>query len=163
MEGIPLHKTSTSLAAMLRSIVDIMEPHATGVGIKLRKVLDAGLPATVLVDEDKIAWAVGTLVGNALRHVPRGSSHHLGGTITVHAASKPETSTIIIEVSDDGPGIPPDKLPLLFQPAPYQRRVGYALILAREIALAHGGNLEVESTQDTLTHGTTVRLELPTH
>ena len=68
-----------------------------------------------------------------------------------------------IDVTDDGPGIPSDKVALLFQPAPYQRRVGYALILAREIALAHGGDMEVESTQDPHTHGTTVRLVLPAH
>ena len=88
-----------------------------------------------------------TLVGNALRHVPRGSFFHPGGEIVLHAASKPETREVAIEVTDDGPGIPSDKVALLFQPAPYQRRIGYALILAREIALAHGGDMEVESTR----------------
>jgi signal transduction histidine kinase len=146
---------------MVRSIVAIMEPHAEGVGVKLKTVLDAGLPATMSLDEDKIAWALGTLIGNALRYVPRGSFFHPGGEIAVHAASRPGTGDVIIEVTDDGPGIPSDKLPLLLQPAPYQRRVGYALILAREVAVAHGGNMEIESTQDPLTHGTTIRLVLP--
>jgi two-component system, chemotaxis family, CheB/CheR fusion protein len=163
MDAIPLHRRPAAVGAMRRSIVAIMEPHAEEVGVKMRMVLDAGLPAAVAMDEDKIAWVVGTLIGNALRYAPHGSSHHPRGTITVHASSKPATGEIAIEVTDDGPGIPSDRLPLLFQPAPYQRRVGYALILAREIAVAHGGTLEVESSQDPATHGTTVRLVLPDH
>jgi signal transduction histidine kinase len=148
---------------MLGSIVSIMEPYASDIGVKLKTVLEPGLPPTVSMDEDKIAWAIGTLIGNALRHVPRGSFFHPGGEIIVRGARKPDTGEIAIDVTDDGPGIPSDKIPLLFQPAPYQRRVGYALILAREIAKAHGGDMEVESTQDPDAHGTTVRLVLPAH
>jgi signal transduction histidine kinase len=163
MDAIPLQSRATSLEAMLGSIVSIMEPYASDLGVKLKTVLDPGLPPMVTLDEDKISWAIGTLIGNALRHVPRGSFFHPGGEIVVHAASNPETREVAIDVTNDGPGIPPDKVALLFQPAPYQRRIGYALILAREIALAHGGDMEVESTQDPHTHGTTVRLVLPTH
>ena len=79
----------------------------------------------------------------------------------MRAAHKAETGDLIIEVTDDGPGIPSDKLRPLFQPAPYQRRIGYALILAREIVEAHGGRVEVESSDDPLSHGTTIRLVLP--
>jgi two-component system sensor histidine kinase BaeS len=161
MEGIPLRRISTSLETMVRSIVSIMEPYASEAGIELKAELDAGLPATISIDEDKVAWALGTLIGNALRHVPRGSFFHPGGQIVVRATPRSETGTVVVAVTDDGPGIPPDKLPLLFQPAPYQRRLGYALILARQIAEAHGGTLEVESTQDPHTHGTTVRMTLP--
>jgi signal transduction histidine kinase len=161
MDAIPLHRRPTSLEAMAGSIVSLMEPYASSVGVKLKTEIDAGLPATISIDEDKIAWTIGTLIGNALRHVPKGSLFHPGGEIIVRAARKPEAREVLIEVEDDGPGIPADKVPLLFQPAPYQRRVGYALILAREIALAHGGRMEVTSTDDPLTHGTTMRVVLP--
>jgi signal transduction histidine kinase len=87
--------------------------------------------------------------------VPRGSYFHGGGEITVHASRPANSGEIVIAV------IPEEKLPLLFQPAPYQRRVGYALILAREIAAAHGGRMEVESSTDPLAHGTTIRMVLP--
>jgi signal transduction histidine kinase len=161
MDAIPLHRKPTSFPVMLGSIVNMMEPYAFDIGVKLKTELDANLPASVSVDEDKIAWTLGTAIGNALRHVPRGSFFHAGGEIVVRAVRKPENGDLVIEVADNGPGIPSDKLPLLFQPAPYQRRVGYALILAREIVEAHGGQMEVESSDDPQTHGTTVRLVLP--
>ncbi len=155
------HRRPTSVEAMIRSIVTIMEPYASDVGVKVKTSIDSGLPPTISLDEDKVAWSIGTLIGNALRHVQRGLFFHPGGEIVVQAGSKREAGELVIEVTDDGPGIPAEKIPLLFEPAPYQRRVGYALILAREIALAHGGDMEIESTQDPHSHGTTVRLVLP--
>ncbi|RPI50044.1 MAG: sensor histidine kinase [Acidobacteria bacterium] len=161
MDAIPLHRRSTSLATMVSSVVSMMEPYASDIGVKLKTDLDAAAPATLSLDEDKIAWTIGTLIGNALRHVPRGSFFHPGGEIVVHVGRHANSDEVTIDVTDDGPGIPPDKLPLLFQAAPYQRRVGYALILAREIVEAHGGRMQVRSSDDPLTHGTTISLVLP--
>jgi two-component system CheB/CheR fusion protein len=146
---------------MVNSIVTMMEPYASDIRVKLTTKTDSDVPATLTIDEDKIAWTLGTLIGNALRHVPRGSFFHPGGEIVVKVSHRQESGEVAVEVTDDGPGIPPDKIPLLFQPAPYQRRVGYALILAREIVEAHHGRMEVDSSDDPLTHGTTIRLVLP--
>jgi signal transduction histidine kinase len=162
MTCIPMRPHSTSLEAMVRSVTSLMEPFAKDARITLKVVMDPGLPKTIMVDEDKIAWTLGMLIGNALRHAAQGSFFHPGGQIVTRATPGPKENQVTIEVSDDGPGIPADKLPLLFQPAPYQRRVGYALILGREIAQAHGGDLEVTSSQDPVGHGTHVRLVLPT-
>jgi signal transduction histidine kinase len=161
MDGIPLNRRTTSIESVVRSIVELMEPYANDIRVALKIDLDPRLPSTMTLDEDKIAWTLGTLIGNALRHVGRGSFFHPGGTIVVRAIAKPETGEIVIEVSDDGPGIPADKLPLLFQPERTDRRVGYALLLAREIVTAHGGVLEADSTDDPLKHGTTMRILLP--
>jgi signal transduction histidine kinase len=159
-EGIPLNRRPSSIESVVHSIVELMEPYASDIRVALKIEIDPRLPL-VNVDEDKIAWTLGTLIGNALRHVGRGSFFHPGGTIVVRAVAKPETGQIVIEVSDDGPGIPADKLPLLFQPERTDRRVGYALLLAREIVTAHGGVLEADSTDDPLKHGTTMRILLP--
>jgi signal transduction histidine kinase len=161
MKGIPLNERRSSIEGIVRSVVELMEPYANDIRVALETEFDPQLPPTVALDEDKIAWALGTLIGNALRHVSRGSFFHPGGSIVVRTAVRPATNDIAIEVSDDGPGIPAEKVPLLFQPEPHERRVGYALILAREIAAAHGGTLEVDTTQDPLKHGTTMRLVLP--
>jgi signal transduction histidine kinase len=161
MPCIPLRRHPTSIDVMIRSIVGLMEPHARDMRVALKVDCEPGLPALVDIDEDKIAWTLGTLIGNALRHAGKGSFFHPGGEITVHAGPGPAPGQLTIDVTDDGPGIPADKLPLLFEPAPYQRRVGYALILGREIARAHGGDLDVTSSQDPVQHGTRARLVLP--
>jgi signal transduction histidine kinase len=147
---------------MVRQIVSLMEPYAHDIGADLNVEIVDAVPAQLTIDEDKIAWALGTLIGNALRYVPRKSMFHLGGQIAVRVSTVKGTRDTMIEVSDNGPGIPPDKLALLFQPAPYQRRLGYALILAREIVEAHGGRMDVTSSLEPFGQGgTTVRLVLP--
>jgi signal transduction histidine kinase len=161
MGSIPIHPHQTSPDVMIRSVTALMEPYAKDARITLTVVMEPGVPATVMVDEDKIAWTLGMLIGNALRHAGKGSFFHPGGEIVVRAAPGPQPGQMTIEVSDDGPGIPVDTLSQLFEPAPYQRRIGYALILGREIARAHGGDLDVTSSQDPLKHGTRVRLVLP--
>ncbi len=161
MDSIPLRKTAVSLQAMVGSVVPLMQPYAKEMDVELKMVLAPDVPATVTLDEDKIAWTLGMLIGNSLRHVRRGSMFHQGGEIIVRAATRQETGDILIEVSDDGPGIPADVVAHLFEPSPSGRRVGYALILGREIMLAHGGWMEVESTQDPDSHGTTIRIGFP--
>lgn len=88
-----------------------------------------------------------------------------------HASSSPEIdvtvsrspSAAIVEVRDQGPGIPADMLPLLFQPYTQLGQkasggLGLGLYLAREIVTAHGGVIEAEST---VGKGTTVVVRLP--
>jgi signal transduction histidine kinase len=161
MDSIPLHKSNVSLQAMVDSVVFMMQPYAKEMDVDLKVMVHPGVPATVSVDEDKVAWTLGMIIGNALRHVQRGSMFRQGGQITVRAATRNETGAVVIEVSDDGPGIPADIASHLFEPSQSRRRVGYALILGREIMLAHGGSMEVESTQDPDAHGTTVRVVFP--
>jgi two-component system sensor histidine kinase AtoS len=65
-----------------------------------------------------------------------------------------------VVVQDDGAGIPPESFDRVFEPMFTTRAdgTGLGLTIARRIASAHGGRLELESTPDT---GTTVRLTLP--
>jgi len=67
---------------------------------------------------------------------------------------------VIIEVADDGPGVPRDIAPRIFDPLVTGRTggTGLGLALARRIAAAHGGTIELAATT---TAGATFRVELP--
>jgi signal transduction histidine kinase len=70
--------------------------------------------------------------------------------------------SVIISVEDDGPGIPDEKLPYLFErQAGSQHAVGLGLRLVKDIVAAHGGDIRVETSTDYQTHGTTVHVTLP--
>src|SRR5262245_14516498 len=160
VDCIPLRRTPTSLESLIRSVVALMQPYASEMQVDLRIAVDASLPTSITVDADKIAWTLGMLIGNALRHVRRGSMFRQGGEIVIRAAADAGTHDFVIEVADDGPGIAPDVVQQLFD-LTTGARPGYAVMLGREILIAHGGMLDVTSSQDPDAHGTTVRLSLP--
>jgi two-component system sensor histidine kinase BaeS len=81
------------------------------------------------------------------------------GTIIATAAG----GRVAIEVSDDGPGVPPDKLPHIFERfyragSQGTRGSGLGLAIAAEIAAAHGGTAEAARA---FPRGLRVRLTLP--
>src|SRR6266581_1958692 len=76
---------------------------------------------------------------NVLVHTPADTT----GTVTATTAG----DRLYIEVSDDGPGVPPDKLPHIFERfyragSQGTRGSGLGLAIAAEIAAAHGGTAE---------------------
>lgn len=109
-------------------------------------------------DPSRLAQCVENLIANALQHSPKGG----GVTITVSREARTDGEWARVEVVDEGPGIPPEVLPRLFKrlTTGTQREggLGLGLYLAKRIALAHGGDLTVESEPG---HGARFRLVLP--
>jgi signal transduction histidine kinase len=70
------------------------------------------------------------------------------GTITLHTA--PTLSGVMIEISDNGKGIPPDVLPKIFDPFFTTKKVGegtgLGLSIVQRIIKEHGGEIKVTST-----------------
>jgi signal transduction histidine kinase/ABC-type multidrug transport system ATPase subunit len=113
-----------------------------------------GLPQ-VWADHDRLEQVFVNLLGNALGHNPPGTR------VTVTAEAAPPS--VIVLVSDDGKGMPPE---LLYDPAvataarPHRRGdsgAGLGLSIAKGIVTAHGGALDLEQAE----RGTTFRITLP--
>ena len=68
---------------------------------------------------------------------------------------------VLIHVADNGPGIPEKTRERLFQPFAGSHRAGgsgLGLVISRELARAHGGDISLVSTGP---QGTTFRIEIP--
>ena len=118
----------------------------------LRKPLPDGMPAGAVFDPVHLARAIDNLLDNAVRHAAR------RGQVVLSALRSPE-GALLIRVDDDGAGVPKAMYGQLFEPFATGRAdgTGLGLALAREVALAHGGDLR----HGALNPGTRFELELP--
>ncbi len=159
--SIPLRFERVELARLAASTLEPLQREAEAMDATL--MVESTAPATaVMADPEKIAWVVATLVGNALRYLPRGTRLHPGGHITVRVHDEEPRGHVTLAVQDDGPGIPEEKRAALFKRrAGEQHAIGLALTLVSDVVAAHGGRLEVESSTASYEHGTTVRVILP--
>jgi len=94
----------------------------------------------------RLNQAVTNLVQNA---IDAAGERGAGGRVTVELASA--GSEVVIRVSDDGPGIPADVLPRIFEPLfttkPYGKGTGLGLPIVREVVQGEfQGTIEVESS-----------------
>jgi len=160
IDALPLRRAPTNLASLLQSTLDVMRPQAKTFDVTLQVDIAADVPSRVSVDAQKIAWAMTTLVGNALRYVRHGSQRMPGGTIDVRVSHDSSRREVSLEVQDDGPGIPRHRLPLLSDNAGQSGRA-LSLVMIRDVVRAHGGTFEIRSETGAQSHGTTVRLTLP--
>ncbi|MBZ5587046.1 MAG: hypothetical protein LAO05_00605 [Acidobacteriia bacterium] len=111
----------------------------------------AGLSRQASWDASALGHAVRALLDNAL--------HSATPAPETVVSVRSEEDHVAIEVRDAGPGIPPEVLPKLSVPMTVRRAgsPGLGLAIARKMAEAHGGRLEIESSS----RGTIARLVLP--
>ncbi len=125
-----------------------------------RLVIDLpGLPLVVDGDRDRMSQVVGNLLSNAIKYSPDGGD--------VRVSVRKSGPDAIIAVSDDGVGIKTEDTERIFEKffrsAAVTKTVGGAglgLAVAREIVVAHGGTLEVESSPGV---GSTFVVRVPLH
>ena len=151
----------TDVAALLRSSLEPLIEQAKEQQIELRVETLGDVPR-LPVDNENLAWGVATHVGNALRYVRRGNAVRAGGSVLVHVEHDEGQNEVAIAVQDDGPGIPQEKLPYLFERRTGAAHVeGLSLSLVRDIVSAHGGRIDVESLTGAEEHGTSITVRLP--
>ncbi len=143
------------LAEVTAGVADLLQPMADEHATKVERQLD---PAPVHGDPHSLAMVVQNLLSNALSHPPEGG--------TVRLRSYADGTDCVLEVSDNGPGIPAEHLPHLFDRfyradsarGQGKGHSGLGLAIARSVVEAHGGRIEVESSAQ---GGTAFRVKLP--
>lgn len=123
----------------------------SGAPVELHMDVDAKLEARF--DEARMARALHNLARNAVE-----AMGERGGELTLRARGA--TEALIFEVSDTGPGIPPELEGRLFQPFATLGKTdgsGLGLAIVKKIVEEHGGRIEVRSSPA----GTTFELWLP--
>ncbi|MBX3263570.1 MAG: sensor histidine kinase [Labilithrix sp.] len=163
-QHVPLQLEETDVPELLSVSLRPLVEQAARSRIDLRIATLGDVPR-LRVDREKLAWSVTALVGNALRYVAHGeTSGDVGGSILVHVTRESGADVASISIQDDGPGIPEDKLPFLFERrAGAVHADGLALSLVRQIVAAHDGRIDVESRRDPDDHGTSITITLPIH
>jgi len=112
----------------------------------------------VEIDEDKMTQILDNIISNAIKYSPE------GGQITFRVKAQEES--IEISISDQGLGIPKDKLKKIFERfyrvdkarTRQMGGTGLGLAIAKEMVEAHGGAISAKSVEG---KGTTISISLP--
>jgi len=153
--GIPVTPRAMDLHECARRVVEELEMAYPDCPIELVTEGDARGEW----DADRLAQVVSNLVGNAVEH----------GCVDepVRVRVRDEGAAVALEVHNDGAPIPPELLPVLFDPfrrgavradGAARSGLGLGLYITQQIVQAHGGTLSVRSTPR---DGTTFRVRLP--
>ncbi|MGZ3455730.1 MAG: BREX system ATP-binding domain-containing protein [Polyangiales bacterium] len=151
------NRVETSVEVLVHDIVELSWTKARGNDVTLETKVAPELPP-VEVSRTEIESALLNLVSNAIDASERGCVVRL----EVVRRERDGRPGVEISVEDEGPGIPPDVMPRIFDPfyttKPVGQGTGLGLSLALQIVEGHGGKLWAENRAPA---GTTMRLWLP--
>lgn len=116
------------------------------------RLVEEGVPPTVVTDGDRVLQVITNLLANAFRWTPdRGR---------IEVAVSTSDGAVRVDVSDNGPGVSVEEQDRIFRPffSHDSQGTGLGLPIARELALALGGRIELDSAPG---RGSRFRLVLP--
>jgi len=147
IERFDVRRALNDTTLLLRNSADVLEEHK----------ITCDVPATELwyeADEGQIKQIVWNLATNGLRAMPKGGRLHLSGAV------EPASEDVVLTVSDEGIGIPPEELDVLFQPfhGTFAKGSGLGLAIVHRIVSDYNGEIRVSSQPGS---GTTVSVRLP--
>jgi PAS domain S-box-containing protein len=150
------HPGTHSMNDVVGEVRATMDPVARAKRLSLSAELDGQLPLAVF-DKDRITQVLVNLLNNAIKFTDKGS---------VKVSTAKRDDSVLVTVSDTGPGIGPEDLPMLFDEfvqfgTQHERRTGgtgLGLAISREIIERHKGRIWAESAPG---KGMTVRFTIP--
>lgn len=154
--SLELSLETTSLTEWIPAMLGPWREKAQRKGLRWEAKIPTDLPS-ISIDPNRLDQALGNLLSNAVKYTPS------GGTISVAAGYTDKA--VWIQVIDTGIGIDPEELPLVFKPffrgrtkSHFVQGMGLGLSIARDLILAHGGRLDVDTN---LESGTGFTIWLP--
>jgi signal transduction histidine kinase len=155
--AVPLDRRTVTARALIDDVVREWRMHGYGDRLELGVTID---PPSMRLDADpaRIHQVLSNLVANAVRHSPDGGC--------VHLAARRANGNAVLEVSDEGPGIPPDEMERVFERFYRSDQArstndggsGLGLAIARWIVELHGGDIRAELVEP---HGCKIIVQLP--
>ncbi|HEX7663190.1 MAG TPA: HAMP domain-containing sensor histidine kinase, partial [Polyangiaceae bacterium] len=156
--SLPLRVGWVKITDLAMEMLDVFASQARANDVDLTMTNASDLPALFVCDGQKVSWALATLVGNAIRYA-QGAALTSAPHVDVHVAWDLDEEELVLRVSDNGPGMTSARASALFEPdAKSGRTAGLALVMVRDVVVAHGGHVEVDSR---IGHGTTITMRLP--
>jgi signal transduction histidine kinase len=131
--------------AIVKDVVELMQPRATEMGVQLSVRLEGSLPM-VPADPEGIHRALLNIVNNALDAVEESQEPRILVATTRKAGDNGDQVELLVK--DNGPGIPPKKQKEIFRPfvsSKGARGTGLGLAVSRKILREHGGDIHVVS------------------
>ena len=139
------------VAKVVQHVCELLAPEAAARHIEIKAHIAEPLPP-VRADADQLIQALLNLVINALQAVEQ----HGRVAVAVNRAA----DSLVMEVRDSGPGIPPDQLGAIFDPyfTTKSEGTGIGLWIAQQIIVAHGGTIQAANGA---TGGAVLTVRLP--
>jgi PAS domain S-box-containing protein len=155
---LELRRERVALNDVVDAAVDACHDDLQGRGHRLRIDLPS-TPIELDADRERLSQVLSNLIGNAAKYTPA------GGRIALRVETEPP-AMLVVTITDDGIGIPPEKLTEIFdlfarvdQSLERQGGLGIGLTLARQLVELHGGTIEARS--EGVGYGSEFVLKLP--
>lgn len=156
-KALQLHLLSKDVNTLVTDVVGKVDYLARSKNIEIRTELETLF--SVKIDVDLMRQVLSNLVENAIKYSPENTS--------ILVTTEERDGWIVVQVADQGPGIPEDELPHIFMKFYRSRNAkgstikgsGLGLYLAKYFVELHKGRISVDST---LGQGSTFTVELPT-
>ena len=157
-QSVKLTRENVSLAALCKETAHRLEPIAQKKEQKI--LLSLGDPCDLYADKSKLTQVIYNLMENAVKYTQP------GGVVRVTLTR--EGRDAILTVADNGPGIPKENLPHIFDRfyrvdkarSRESGGTGLGLSIVHQLVLYHGGSIRVESEEG---KGSTFIVEMPLH
>lgn len=138
------------VARVVGSVLDLVR-HSSGKGLRFESDVAPNLPS-LRCDEEQLSQVILNLLINAAQAMPQ------GGVVKVTA--RPEQGGVVLQVRDEGEGVPPAQLDRIFDPffTTKDGGTGLGLSVVHQIISQHGGTVSAEPNPQ---RGMTFSIRLP--